>query len=389
MPTSERAWPKVQYLQQPGEDRFPDPKNVKQETTVFALPALARPRAAPALVLLVFAAARAAAAQEQASAQYELYGFAMGDYIQDSKRVAPDWVDAFRPSKIGIDGQYGTNGQASVSVKQSRFGFKGAFPTGEDTTPISFKFEFDFFGVGVDAGQTTIRLRHFYAEWGSILAGQTHSLFMDIDVFPSVIDYWGPAGMVFFRHPQLRWTPVKSETRELAFALEKPGNDIDPGNIRLVEEFAEGEIQDDTKAPDFTAHYRIDGDWGHFQLGGILRRVGYQYRITSDEPWRSGSQTGWGVNASGSLGMGGKDKILLQVVHGRGIASYMNDGGMDIAPTAQFVPVPGAPTIVPTLSAEAVPLTGVMAYYDHYWSVKWSTSVGYSFTRVEIGRAHV
>ena len=34
MPTSERAWPKVQYLQQPREDRFPDPK-----TNLLALPA--------------------------------------------------------------------------------------------------------------------------------------------------------------------------------------------------------------------------------------------------------------------------------------------------------------------------------------------------------------
>jgi hypothetical protein len=45
---------------------------------------------------------------------------------------------------------------------------------------------------------------------GPLLAGQTNSLFMDGDVFPNTIDYWGPAGMVFYRNVQLRWTPFKS-----------------------------------------------------------------------------------------------------------------------------------------------------------------------------------
>ena len=61
------------------------------------------------------------------------------------------------------------------------------------------------YGIGVDAGQTTIRLRHAYGRWGPILAGQTNSLFMDGDLFPNVVDYWGPAGMVFVRNPQIRF----------------------------------------------------------------------------------------------------------------------------------------------------------------------------------------
>ena len=52
-------------------------------------------------------------------------------------------------------------------------------------------------GTGVDAGQTTFRVRHMYAKWGPFLAGQTNTLLMDGDIFPNVIDYWGPPGMVF------------------------------------------------------------------------------------------------------------------------------------------------------------------------------------------------
>ncbi len=315
---------------------------------------------------------------QESTRSFEIYGFAQLDWIQDTKRVDPNWQDAFRPSKIATpEGQFGTNGQASLSVKQSRFGVKGTMPTGDHTPPINFKFEFDFFGTGVDAGQTTIRLRHFYAEWGQLLAGQTHSLFMDIDVFPNVIDYWGPPGMVFLRLPQLRWTAYRTSNDVLAVALEKPGNDIDAGNIRLVQGWENAEVRGDQTIPDFTAQFRHDDTWGHYQISGILRRVGYEYSLAG-EPFQKGDQTGWGINLATALKTIGKDQLLLQVVHGNGIASYMNDGGMDAAPTS----TPAGPAATPGIAGEAVPLTGALAYYDHYWNSMFSSSIGYSFTQV-------
>jgi hypothetical protein len=74
-----------------------------------------------------------------------------------------------------------------------------------------------------------------------------------------------------------------------------------------------------------------------------------------------------------------KDKLLLGVVHGNGIASYMNDGGMDVAPTT----FPTGPNPADQgIGSEAVPLTGVSVYYDHYWNSMWSSSIGYSSTQV-------
>ena len=308
---------------------------------------------------------------------FEIYGFAQADFIQDfGGRLDPSWDDAFRPSKIGIDGAYGSDGQSSISVKQSRFGVKGQMPTGGDK-PISFKFEFDLFGTGADAGQTTFRLRHMYGEWGALLAGQTNSLFMDGDVFPNTIDYWGPAGMVFYRNVQIRWTPVRLDKRQFAIAIERPGNDVDSGNIRLVEGFEDAELQNDETMPDITAQWRMNGDWGHFQAAGILRKVGYEFRESSGDSWNSGSESGWGINLGSSINVFGSDKLLLQVVYGEGIASYMNDGGMDLAPQVQ------ATTPILDVAAQAVPLTGVVAYYDHYWNEKWSSSIGYSYTEVD------
>ena len=39
----------------------------------------------------------------------------------------------------------------------------------------------------------------------------TWSPFMDIDVFPNSLEYWGPTGMVFFRNVQARWMPIKGD----------------------------------------------------------------------------------------------------------------------------------------------------------------------------------
>jgi hypothetical protein len=321
----------------------------------------------------------APAVAEETGRSFEIYGFAQADYIQDiSGRLDPSWDDAFRPSKIGMDEQFGGDGQSSISVKQSRFGVKGSMPTGEGGTPLNFKFEFDLFGTGADAGQTTFRLRHAYGEWGSLLAGQTNSLFMDGDVFPNTIDYWGPAGMVFYRNVQIRWTPYKTDSSHFAIAIERPGNDIDSGNIRLIEGLEGAQIQNNEELPDLTAQWRIGGDWGHFQAAGILRKVGYEYRVNPTDKWQSGSEPGWGINLGSSIKTFGKDQVLLQVVYGEGIANYMNDGGMDLAPSASF-----DADSVTGLKAQAVPLTGVVAYYDHYWSEQWSSSIGYSYTEVD------
>jgi len=331
-------------------------------------------------IALLSAGATAAATAEESVRSFEIYGFVQADYIQDiSGRLDPDWDDAFRPSKICFDGACGEDGQASLSVKQSRFGVKGTMPTrGEGGIPLNFKFEFDLFGTGVDAGQTTMRLRHFYGEWGALLVGQTHSLFMDIDVFPNTIDYWGPSGMVFYRNVQMRWTPYRNENSHFAIAIERPSNDIDAGNIRTIEGLEGVDVRNDEELPDLTAQYRYGDDWGHVQVGGILRKVGYELRADPADRWTEGSEMGWGINFGSVINLLEKDAIRLQVVYGEGIASYMNDGGMDLAPAANW-----NSGVVTDLEAEAVALTGALAYYDHWWSDRWSSSIGYSITKVD------
>jgi hypothetical protein len=321
-----------------------------------------------------------AAAQRNIASDHnlELYGFLQLDAIQDFKRVNPDWEATLRPSRIPtIDGQFGGDGQSIFSVRQSRLGVKA---TGKLLNkPYEAKFEFDLYGTGADAGQTTMRVRHMYAKWGPFLAGQTNTLFMDADLFPNTIDYWGPPGMVFTRNPQLRFTFLNNNGWQAAVALEHPSNDIDVGNLRLIDEDIASNIRNDEPLPDLTAMVRYDGKWGHVQLSGLLRKVAYETVGTADnEP--NGSKTGWGLNLGTAFNIS-LATLRIGAVYGRGIATYMNDGGMDMGPNVAVVPAPGTLILVP--SAEAVKLFGMTAYVDLNWSKHFTSSIGYSFDKVD------
>jgi hypothetical protein len=326
----------------------------------------AEQQAAPAALAAQPAAALpAVSAGESEGPRLELYGFAQMDAIYDVNSSDPQWKGALRPSKIPVDCPgdpgCGKDGDTTLSVRQSRFGAKGYVPTplGE----LKTIFEFELFGVGDDAGETTFRLRHAWGELGQFGAGQTWSLFMNPDVFPNSIEYWGPPGMVFYRNVQARWTPIENETTKFAIAVEHPGSGIDAGKVGQVDPaFASG-IGSWNQFPDVTVQYRSGGDWGHLQGSGILRALGVQGPSGYEE-----REFGWGINLSGALNVFEKDQILAQVVYGEGIANYMNDGGTDIAPNQT---PPGA-------HAESVSTIGWLLYYNRTWNDHFTSSFGYS-----------
>nr|WP_310522459.1 DcaP family trimeric outer membrane transporter [Polymorphobacter sp.] len=304
---------------------------------------------------------------------FELYGTIQLDYIQNFRRADPDWTSALRPSRIPTTkGQFGPDGEADLSVKQSKFGVKADIPAGAHD--LTTQFEFDMFGVGDNAGQTTFRLRHAWASWGPLLIGQTNTLFMDGDLFPNVVDYWGPTGMVFLRNPQVRLTVVDKAGFKFAFAIEKANTDVDVGDIREIDPDLGANIQDATPLPDLTLQARYAGDWGHVQLSALLSKLAYETIGTPDNQPR-GSQFGWGLNLGTSFNVAPATTLRAGVVYGHGIASYMNDGGTDLAPRVT--------NAAPGLEAQAVPLLGIIAYVDHRWSKSFTSALGYSLTKVE------
>jgi hypothetical protein len=305
--------------------------------------------------------------EEGKKSRLEIYGFAHMDAIHDFNRVDPNWSATLRPSKIKVhcpeDPGCGNDGETVLSVRQSRLGFAGFIPTSRGE--IKTKFEFALFGVGDDEGQTTFRLRHAYGQLGPVLAGQTWSTFMDPDVYPNTVDYWGPPGMVFFRNVQLRYTPYDADGLSAALAIESPGSAVDAGKAEteLIGLFGDTASSWD-QWPDFTAHLRAQGDWGHVQFATLVRVLGFEVRANNGgNP--DGHEIGAAGNLSGSFNLFQDDKILWQVVGGRGFAGYMNDGGVDLAPNDDID------------GADAVPGIGWLLYYNRQWSERWTSSIGY------------
>ena len=322
---------------------------------------------AACLALVMAAAASPALAQDEDQGnRMEIYGFAMLDMGYENGQSDPDWFDVLRPTKLPwFEDQFGGDNHFFAGVRQSRFGVKGWMPTSKGE--IKTIFEFELFGVGVDAGQTTFRLRHAWGEFGHWGAGQTWSPFMDPDVFPNSIEYWGPPGMVFFRNVQARWMPMMGDN-ELFIALERPGASGDPG---VLSGTPGTDLQGRFPLPDLSGHYKLTRGWGHVQVAGILRKMKWD-DTNPAAPNLSGSATGWGVNLSSNLKFS-KDTLRLQFAYGEGIANYMNDATVDVGALA-----PGDPDV-----GEALPLVGVVAFYDKTWSDKFTSTFGYSMLSID------
>jgi DcaP outer membrane protein len=298
----------------------------------------------------------------------EIYGFAMTDFGYNFGQINPAWFDALRLTRLPTyKNEFGSDGNAYFSVRQTRFGVKGymSTPLGEMTAV----FDFDLFGVGVDEGQTTMRVRNAYGEVGRILVGQANTPFMDGDVFPNTLEYWGPTGMVFFRNVQIRYAAMRGKD-ELFIALERPGASADAGPYA-------GRIELDSVSshfpvPDLSAHFKRTGDWGHVQLAGMLRYIGWKDQNTSGLYDLSGNVIGWGLHLSAVFNLSKMDVLRGSFVYGEGVENYMNDAPVDVG----IVSNPGN-TRTP-IKGKALPVTGILAFLDHNWNPKLSTSIGFS-----------
>lgn len=320
---------------------------------------------------MLCALAVSAAAQGDEKSTFEVYGHVMADAGYDFDQVDPLWFDVLRPSKLpSFDDQFAPDGNTYFGVRQSRFGVRTSTPTGIGT--LKTQFEFELFGTGVDAGQTTFRLRHAYGEIGQFGAGQTWSPFMDIDLFPNSLEYWGPNGMVFFRNVQVRWMPVKGDSR-VTVALERPGASGDQGLV--ADRIELDDIRPHFPLPDLSAEGRYGADWGYVELAGIVRYIEWE-DLQTDAFDLSGDAVGWGLNLSSNLKVSRRDVLRLGVVYGEAIQNYLNDAPADIGVVAN----PGS--ALSPVEGEALPVVGLTAFLDHSWSDRFSSSIGYS--RVDI-----
>ena len=226
-------------------------------------------------------------------------------------------------------------------------------------------FEFELFGTGVDAGQTTFRLRHAWGELGHFGAGQYWSTFMDPDVFPNQLGPGVPTASSGSATCNSAGCPCKATTKSsshssaLGPAAMPAGSPIASSCRTSSGVFRAGSSR--------TTRLRVIGP----HAGGGPSAPYRLGRCPGRSVRASGHGTGWGVKVSGNYKIS-KDTIKAEATYGEGMENYMNDAPVDIGLknnlTNRITPVLGA----------TLPVFGMSAFYDKTWSDKWTSTAGYS-----------
>ena len=300
----------------------------------------------------------------------DIWGNIQTDLIFDIKQMDPDWIGGFRPSKIPVyhsDPGWGTDGHTYFSVRPSTFRFEGVLPTNHKWGEMRFRFEFDLFGMGVHAGETTLRFRLAHVDWGPWRVGKDWSTFVDLSAMPANYEWWGPSGMVLLPNTVFRYTHIFTEKSKLELALEGGGTVIDTDQLREVDpELFNVKAKD--VLPDFIGRYTYQGDFGYVKIAGLLRNLEYELISIDHERAENRNKFGWAVNLTSNINVFNKKGVfLLQGVFGEGYAGYNNDGGVELAPGADY-------------RIESPFQYGFSAFYDHHLTDRFLVSVGYSET---------
>ena len=297
----------------------------------------------------------------------DFYGHLMTDIGYDFNQIDSDWFDSVRPTKLpSYKNEFPPNGNIYFSVRQTTFGLQSftQLPKGE----LKAKFEFDLYGTGPNAGQTTFHLREVYVEYGKFTIGQTLSPFMDVNMSPDILEYWGPSGRVFLRNIMIRYMPMQGDSH-MFIALEMPGASADQGIYSNRIELKN--VKPQFILPNFSADYRMARKWGYVESACLLEWI--KWGDTGNGPYNlSGHVLAWGIDVSSNLHLSDMDLLQAELVYGQGIENYMNDAPADIGIKNNFTN-----PLTPILG-EALPVLGTVAFLKHQWTNQLTSTIGFS-----------
>lgn len=200
------------------------------------------------------------------------------------------------------------SGQFALGAESSRINFK-AVGSSKFGNIVAF-LETDFRG-----NTNTLRLRHAYISYFGFTIGQTWSTFMDLEAAPPTIDLEGPNTEISVRQPMIRYTHSFLDKFSVSVAMEM--------SSALIGDYSEFGIRNEyQKVPDFPIHFKYKDNFGHLQLGGLVRVMNYYDDTVAH---RSINKVGFGVSLSGKFNIGKKNFLYFQSVYGQGIARYIQD----------------------------------------------------------------
>jgi hypothetical protein len=264
------------------------------------------------------------------------------------------------PSSIAVGPDAGDHehNQVKFGARETRLFAKTNTPTplGDLDTHV----EIDFYGADGNESVSNshgLRLRHAYFSLGRFLAGQTWTNFMNPAALPETLDFGGPAGQIFDRQAQVRWTdtvalPGIATPARWSVALENPETVATvPGGASFR--------ADDDHVPDVTGQVALDTTFGRFSVHGLVRQVSVDSGAT---PAANGRRIGGGISVAGIVPAIGKDDLRFTASAGNAIGRYANGFFPDAAVA------PRGDLALPTQWT-------VFAGYRHYWTDRLRSSL--------------
>lgn len=295
--------------------------------------------------------------------EWELYlkGFVQTDFTTDFQDMRS--IEGFAAQSITVPQRNIASSNFSVKQSQIGLGIKQKNPKGDDN--FSAYVEVDLYGPN---GTTGVHFRQGYIKWKKWLAGQTYSNFSDPEIFPNILDFIGPDGLLFNRRMQVRYSNKISPKENLSFAIEDPNTP----SISLPVDSLNWKKR--AIIPTFTAMYRYGDEKDYIKAGALISPIGYDMRYNINDEYMTKIMVGWGVMISGRRYMNDSNSFRFQTSYGQGYATNNSDLNGE---KYDAVPNPYNRNLLQTL-----PLFNMVGMYEHWWNPKWSSVAFVSYSRV-------
>lgn len=222
----------------------------------------------------------------------------------------------FVNSTMNVPNNWEYQSRNSMDASASRFSLKITQKT-ENLGNIDVYLESDFRGTN-----EAFRIRHAYVAFKGFIFGQTWSFMTDIPANAPTIDIQNVNSRTFFRTPLIGYVGNLGKGWTLGVALELP-------KIKLTT--ATGLKAINQRVPDLPVYIQYKGSKGHIKLTAAVRSL--QYGVTSSSDIET--ETGLGVQLSGTFKPISTLTLYSQGIYGKGIARYINDlaaQNMDLVP---------------------------------------------------------
>lgn len=263
--------------------------------------------------------------------------------------------DFYLPSLTPVGGEK-ESAQFDAHIKQSRFRFTTNTNL-ENGGKISGVLEFDFQttpnGNERVSNSYEPRIRHAFIKYNNWLIGQTWTTFLDVKSLPETLDFIGVTdGSIFVRQTMLKYT-----TGNFEISVENPETTVTPfgGGSRIV--------TDDNYIPDLAARYTFKGDWGHFAVAGLVRKLSYVNKQNGADIDTSATSAGLSLTAKINLG---QDDLRIMANIGRGLGRYIALNTADAA------------VLTADNTLETINSSGFSIAYRHFWNPQWRSNFTYS-----------